>query len=150
MNSAMASGGGIVEAGMRPMLAIADERHRAGGLARRALAQEDLAELSGAAGPRSEIEFALGGARSDYEIGPLPGLRQSGWDLGAAVKQGHQELADSINATIGALREEGVIAEIFARYHASYQAPARTGQLFEPDTAALAQKDESEYCKRRP
>ena len=115
-----------------------------------AVAAMQRGELAGVAGPRAEIEFALGAQREGYAIGPMPGLRRDGWDLGAAVKQGNDDLAVSIAESMQALREEGVIAEIFARYHASYRAPARIGQRFPRPGVELVFNDDAEICRRRP
>ncbi len=96
-----------------------------------AVASLKKAELAGVAGPRSEIEFALGGQRDDYVVGPvqMPGLRSSGWDLGAAVKQGNEALAKVVELSMKRLREEGALKEIFSRYQSSYQLPSRLTRL---------------------
>ena len=107
-------------------------------------------ELAGVAGPRAEVEFALGEQGADYVIGPLPGLRRDGWDLGAAVKQGNEALAREIAAGMQKLRDEGVIDEIFTRYRATYQPPARLGQLLSEPKTAIAFNDDPEICKQRP
>ena len=110
-------------------------------------------ELAGVMGPRSEIEFALGEQRGDFSIGavPMPGLRSTGWDLGAAVKQGNQSLAERVDAAVKALREEGVLEAIFSRYHASYQQPARLARLAVETAETVAASDTDErVCRRRP
>ncbi len=83
------------------------------------------AELSGVAGPRSEIEFALGEQRGEYVIDPvsMPGLR-SGWNLGSAVKQGNAALAEAVELAMAQLQKEGKLKEIFSRYQSSFQPPS--------------------------
>ena len=107
-------------------------------------------ELAGVAGPRAEVEFALGEQREGFVIGAMPGLRRDGWELGAAVKQGNDELARSIAASMQTLREEGAIADIFARYQATYQPPGRLSQVLGQPKAELVFNDESEICRRSP
>lgn len=109
-------------------------------------------ELAGVAGPRSEIEFALGAQRERYSIGPtqMPGLRSTGWDLGAAVKQGNEDLARTLAEAMQALREEGVLKEIFARYQATYQLPSRLSQTLLESVTKVASSDVAELCKKRP
>lgn len=84
-------------------------------------------ELTGVAGPRSEIEAALGADRAAYAVGPIqmPGLRLSGWDLGGAVKRDHRELAQAIERAMVAVRDSGEVERIFQRHGASYQLPSR-------------------------
>lgn len=84
-------------------------------------------DLAGVAGPRSEIEFALADNYTDYAVGPvqMPGLRNSGWDLGVAVKQGNDALAQAVEKAMTELRQKGSLNEIFAQYHSTYQLPSR-------------------------
>jgi ABC-type amino acid transport substrate-binding protein len=109
-------------------------------------------ELAGVMGPRSEIEFALGGQRAEFSVGPvpMPGLRSTGWDLGAAVKQGNESLAEAVESAMKALREEGVLEAIFTRYHASYRQPARLTRLAVDAPETVAASDTDEVCRRRP
>ncbi len=78
--------------------------------------------LTGVMGPRAEIEGAAGSGLRELTVGPveLAGLRQAGWDLGLAVKQGHDALADSLQTAIGELFQEGRLAEIFQSYGVTY------------------------------
>lgn len=109
-----------------------------------AVAAMKRAEISGVAGPRAEVEHALGGQRAEYVVGSLPGLRRNGWDLGAAVKQGNDALAREIAASMQKLRDEGVIDEIFARYGATYQPPVGSVQVLGQAGPAIAFRDDPE------
>ncbi len=84
-------------------------------------------EVAGVMAPRSEVEAGLGDRAGQYRLGPIqtPGLRQSGWDLGAAVKAGQEDLAETIDRAMAALRSEGVIQRIFASYGVTYQQPSQ-------------------------
>ncbi len=107
-------------------------------------------ELAGVAGPRAEVEFALGEQRKDYVVQALPGLGRGGWDLGAAVKQGNDELASEIAAGMQRLRDGGVIERIFSQHHATYQAPVQDKPAAIAGDTDLAMTDAPEGCKRRP
>ena len=109
-----------------------------------------LGELAGVSGPRTEVEFALGEQLAQYRISTVPGLSRDGWTLGAAVKQGNDSLAEEIAAGVQALRNDGVIAEIFSRYNATYEPPLTTGQVLSERNAMVAFDDNSQVCKRRP
>ncbi|MCP3869188.1 MAG: transporter substrate-binding domain-containing protein [Gammaproteobacteria bacterium] len=100
-------------------------------------------ELSGVAGPRSEIEHALGERSGDFATGPvrMPGLRSTGWDLGAAVKQGNDSLADAIDTSVKKLRDNGTLKEVYSRYGVSYQLPSRL-------TPIKADTDERQALRR--
>lgn len=109
-------------------------------------------ELSGVAGPRSEIEFALGEAQKNYAVGPvqMPGLRSSGWDLGAAVREGNHKLAEALDQAMAAVRESGELQRIFERHGSSYQLPSRIVQLKPDSSGELAYSDDSRLCQHRP
>ncbi len=109
-------------------------------------------ELSGVAGPRSEIEFALGEAREAYAVGPvqMPGLRSSGWDLGAAVRQGSSDLAEALDQAMVRVRESGELQRIFARHGSSYQLPSRIVQLKPSRSSVVAYSDDPRLCQLRP
>ena len=85
--------------------------------------------LAGVMAPRSEIEGAAG-KRSDelvlVEPGRLPGLLRTGWDLGLAVKQEHDALAEAVQTAVGELHSTGRLAEIFAAYGVTYQPASET------------------------
>ncbi|MCG8486807.1 MAG: ABC transporter substrate-binding protein, partial [Chromatiales bacterium] len=90
-----------------------------------AVAALKAGELSGVAGPRSEIEFALGDVKGAYAVGPIqmPGMRSSGWDLGAAVRQGNKQLANALDQAMIEVRETGELQQIFEKHGSSYQLP---------------------------
>jgi polar amino acid transport system substrate-binding protein len=109
-------------------------------------------ELSGVAGPRSEIEFALGGERQAYAVGPvqMPGLRSSGWDLGAAVRQGSSDLAEALDQAMVKVRESGQLQRIFEHHGSSYQLPSRIVRLKPENSGVVAYSDDSKLCQHRP
>lgn len=109
-------------------------------------------ELSGVAGPRSEIEFALGESRDAYAVGPvqMPGLRSSGWDLAAAVRQGSNDLAKALDQAMVKVRESGELEGIFQRHGSSYQLPSRIVRLQPDSSGVVAYSDDSKLCQRRP
>ena len=83
--------------------------------------------LTGVMAPRSEIEGGAGKRMNELvlvEPGRLPGLMRTGWDLGLAVKQGHDALAEAVQTAVGELHSTGRLAEIFAAYGVTYQ-PAK-------------------------
>lgn len=84
-------------------------------------------ELAGVMGPRSEIEKGLGDKAENYRTGPLqlPGLRQSGWDLGSAVKASNTELVSVIENAMTQLRVSGELEKIFKQHGITYQLPSR-------------------------
>ena len=92
-----------------------------------AVAALKAGELAGVVGPRGEVEFAIGDARQDYSVGPvqMPGLRQTGWDLGGAVKVGNDALASALIDAMRAIRADGTLATIFEQYGITYQQPSR-------------------------
>lgn len=84
--------------------------------------------LTGVMAPRSEIEGAAGKRINELvlvEPGRLPGLLRTGWDLGLAVKQGHDALAEAVQSAVGELHRTGRLAEIFAAYGVTYQPPSQ-------------------------
>ena len=84
-------------------------------------------EIAGVMGPRSEIEKGLEDEAAKFRIGPvqLPGLHQSGWDLGAAVKENNASLAKALENAMNQLRNSGEIEKIFNQHHITYQLPSR-------------------------
>jgi ABC-type amino acid transport substrate-binding protein len=100
-------------------------------------------EIAAVAGPRSEIEFALGDQAGDYAVGPvrMPGLHTSGWDLGAAVKQGNSELAEALEQTMAELRRKSSLSKIFAQYRSSYRLPSRTKLVRVESNGRISRRD---------
>ena len=83
--------------------------------------------LTGVMAPRSEIEGAAGKRMNELllvEPDRFPGSMRTGWDLGLAVKQGHDALAEAVQTAVGELHRTGRLAEIFAAYGVTYQ-PAK-------------------------
>ena len=78
-------------------------------------------------GPRSEIEGALGKNAAKFHIGPMPmpGLRHTRWDLGLAVKSGHEALAAAVEQAMSELRNDGAIARIFQSFGLTYHPPSQ-------------------------
>ena len=109
-------------------------------------------ELSGVAGPRSEIEFALGESREAYAVGPvqMPGLRSSGWDLGAAVRHSSPDLAEALDQAMAAVRESGELQRIFEHYGSSYQLPSRIVRLKPSSSAVVASRGDTQLSQLRP
>jgi polar amino acid transport system substrate-binding protein len=83
-------------------------------------------EVAGVMAPRSELEAGLGERVGDFSVGPLQlsGLRESGWDVGGAVKVGHKDLADAVERAMQSLREDGELQRIFKRHGLTYQKPS--------------------------
>ncbi|MEJ2621029.1 MAG: transporter substrate-binding domain-containing protein [Candidatus Thiodiazotropha sp.] len=117
-----------------------------------AVAALKAGELSGVAGPRSEIEFALGEVSERYAVGPIqmPGMRSSGWDLGAAVRQGSEQLANALDQAMIDVRESGELQRIFEKHGSSYQLPSRIVQLQSENSGVVAYSDDAKLCLRRP
>lgn len=76
--------------------------------------------------PLSEIEGALGADRATYPTAAitLPGMPQSGWDIGMAVKENSRDLAYALGDVITAMDADGSLAALFARYGVTRQQPA--------------------------
>ncbi|MEW7972080.1 MAG: transporter substrate-binding domain-containing protein [Candidatus Thiodiazotropha endolucinida] len=100
-------------------------------------------EVAGVAGPRSEIEFALGDQAANYAVGPIqmPGLSTSGWDLGAAVKQGNGALAEAVEQAMSQLRQSSSLSKIFTQYRSTYQLPSRTRLVRVESDGRISQRD---------
>ncbi|MEW8522251.1 MAG: transporter substrate-binding domain-containing protein [Candidatus Thiodiazotropha endolucinida] len=100
-------------------------------------------EVAGVAGPRSEIEFALGDQAANYAVGPIqmPGLSTSGWDLGAAVKQGNGALAEAVEKAMSQLRQSSSLSKIFTQYRSTYQLPSRTRLVRVESDGRISQRD---------
>ncbi|MEW8506414.1 MAG: transporter substrate-binding domain-containing protein [Candidatus Thiodiazotropha sp.] len=100
-------------------------------------------EIAAVAGPRSEIEFALGDHADNYAVGPIqmPGLRTSGWDLGAAVKKGNTALAEAVETAMAQLRKQSSLSKIFSNYRSSYQLPSQTKLVRVESNGRISKRD---------
>ncbi|MCW2248808.1 ABC-type amino acid transport substrate-binding protein [Azospirillum fermentarium] len=77
--------------------------------------------------PLSEIEGALGAdGATTYPTAPmtLPGMPQSGWDIGMAVKENSRDLVYALGDVITAMDADGSLTALFARYGVTRQQPA--------------------------
>jgi polar amino acid transport system substrate-binding protein len=83
-------------------------------------------EVAGVMAPRSELEAGLGEHLADFNVGPLQltGLRESGWNVGGAVKVGADDLAAALEQAMQSLRAEGELSRIFQRHGLTYQLPS--------------------------
>jgi ABC-type amino acid transport substrate-binding protein len=83
-------------------------------------------ELSAVAGMRSQIEWGLGErlARFDVDNDGLEALARRQWDIGAAVKHTHRQLAYEIEAILDAAVRDGRLEAIFSAYGVSWLRPS--------------------------
>jgi polar amino acid transport system substrate-binding protein len=83
-------------------------------------------EVAGVMAPRSELEAGLGARLGDFSVGPMQmtGMRESGWDVGAAVKAGYDDLGDAVDQAMQSLRKDGELQKIFKHYGLTYQLPS--------------------------
>lgn len=75
---------------------------------------------------RAQVEHAM--TRPDAAAfvkrkGPLPALPSAGWDVGLAIKDDSRDLADALEGYVEAMRADGSIDAILARYGVSPHAP---------------------------
>jgi hypothetical protein len=75
--------------------------------------------------PRGELEAALDvtGGKADYALDTvrMPELRVQNWAMGLAIKADNAALEKSLSNAVAELQKEGVIDQIFARYHLTRQ-----------------------------
>lgn len=79
---------------------------------------------------RAQVEFALAqptGKAFKTRKAALPALPNPGWDVGLAVKDDSRDLGDQIDEIIVAMRGDGSLDALFARYGVSTKAPLRGG-----------------------
>ena len=83
-------------------------------------------EIAAIMGPRGEVEASLSDRKADFMVGPvrMPGVRQSGWDVGMAIKASNPQLTAAVSDAMVELHKEGRIAHIFEKYGLTYQAPS--------------------------
>jgi ABC-type amino acid transport substrate-binding protein len=89
-----------------------------------AIAAFEAGELAAVIGMRGQIEGDLAEQKPHWQLAPVQmrGLK-SEWDVGLAVKQDYQALAEQLSAAMTQLRENGELTKIFAQYGMSYAAP---------------------------
>lgn len=93
-----------------------------------AIADLNKGKISAVMGPRGELEGALkAGASNNVVIQSLvtPGLGNSSWAMGLAVKASYTELAKVLNTTMAEMKKDGTIEGIFKKYGLTYSAPAK-------------------------
>jgi ABC-type amino acid transport substrate-binding protein len=82
-------------------------------------------EIAAVMAPRGELEAALAttGGKSDYALDTvrMPELRVQNWAMGLAIKADNDALEKSLSNAVAELQKEGVIDQIFARYHLTHQ-----------------------------
>lgn len=83
-------------------------------------------EVAAVLAPLSEIEGALGEQSAQYPVAEtvLPGMPQSGWDIGMAVKENARDLAYALGDVITAMDADGSLTALFARYGVTRRQPA--------------------------
>lgn len=89
-----------------------------------AIAAFKAGELAAVIGMRGQIEGDLAEQQANWQLAPMQmrGLK-SEWDVGLAVKQEYQALAEQLSTAMTHLRENGQLTKIFAQYGMSYTAP---------------------------
>ncbi|KIL99488.1 amino acid ABC transporter periplasmic substrate-binding protein [Paramagnetospirillum magnetotacticum MS-1] len=92
------------------------------GAAAQALAKGEVAAVMG---NQAELTSALSAHGKRFPIGPMtaPGLTQSTWELGLAVKDSNRQLSHPLDDAITRMRADGTIAAIFKRYGLTYLPP---------------------------
>lgn len=86
------------------------------------LLQGDLAAVMGT---RTQLQAGLGEKQSDYPVTMMdyPGLNLRYWDVGLAVKAGHEQLALKLDSLMQDMRSDGVLESIFQQFSAAYVRP---------------------------
>lgn len=93
-----------------------------------AIADLKKGNISAVMGPRGEIEGSL------FESNPAnivvqslvtPGLGNSSWAMGLAVKKSYSALATELNAAMAEMSNDGTISAIFKRYKVTHFSPAK-------------------------
>jgi len=82
-------------------------------------------ELDAIAGPRSQIEAALGERRDRYAVvaPATPGLMKRSWPLGMAVKEDSRDLAYAVGDLVRAMVEDGTLERLFTEHGLTYTPP---------------------------
>lgn len=84
------------------------------------------AELSAVAGMRSQLDWGLRDLPERYDVDDdgLQSVARLRWDIGAAVKQSHRQLAYAIEAVLDAAVRDGRLQALFAAAGIQYLQPA--------------------------
>lgn len=75
---------------------------------------------------RAQVEHAMTRPGAEALVkrkGALPALPSAGWDVGLAIKDDSRDLADALEGHVEAMRADGSIDAILARYGVSPHAP---------------------------
>ncbi|PYC47559.1 amino acid ABC transporter substrate-binding protein [Litorivita pollutaquae] len=81
-------------------------------------------EVKAVMGPRTQLEAGLTDGLKVHQP-PLPGFAVGQWTLGTAVNFRYRALGYAVDDAIFAAIEDGRIADIYAKYGATWQAPER-------------------------
>lgn len=76
-------------------------------------------------GLRSQVEAALGAEAARFDLGPipLPGLRLTGWAVGAAVRENARDLGYAAGDILAAAARDGTLQAIFRAHGVDYRPP---------------------------
>jgi ABC-type amino acid transport substrate-binding protein len=90
-----------------------------------ALAALRAGDIAAFMGLRSQIEAGLGDQASRFDLDPipLPGLRLTGWAVGAAVRENARDLGYAAGDVLSAAVRDGGIRAIFQAHGVDYQPP---------------------------
>lgn len=82
-------------------------------------------KVSAVLATRAQVEFGLASSTAKFATsgGPFPGMANSAWPVGIAVKADSRDLGDRLSTELAKLAANGELDAIFAKYHLSRQAP---------------------------
>lgn len=89
-----------------------------------AMAALNAGDTKAAMGPRGQLEHGLGEGSALHQP-PLAGFAVSKWTLGVAVNFSYRPLSYAVDDAVNYALQDGRIAQIFADYGLSFQAPER-------------------------
>lgn len=83
-------------------------------------------EVAGVVGMRSQIEYSLRDIPNQFDVDDdgLHEVARLSWDIGAAVKQNHRELAYAVEDVIARAYQSGELASAFEQFSVSYVKPS--------------------------
>ena len=83
-------------------------------------------EIAAVMGPRGEVEGNLADRAANIVIQDLatPGLMQSAWAMGMAVKAPYKDLAAALQKATDEMVQDGTMEAIFAKYQVTYNPPS--------------------------